>query len=105
MIFILNNEINSIAKEEFSHLNKKRFNQIKQIREDKAKIYVVCKNEEVVSKIRETVNFLDYNFVGQSNNGEKAYNDIKSKTPDMVFIGLDLEGKCDGIELGHKFRD
>lgn len=102
MVFIRNDELNDIAKEEFSNLNKSRFNQIKHIHDDKARIYVVSENEDVINKIEETVNLLGYNLVGQTGNAKEALKDIESKSPDMVFISLDLDGEWDGIKLGHK---
>ena len=95
-------EIQKIAKEEFKHLDTNRFQKIKEIEHSIPKIYVVSKNKEINDKIISTVEKLKYEIITISDNGEKALEDIEEENPDLVFIGLSLEGQYDGIEVGHK---
>ncbi len=95
-------EKDNIAKEEFSHLDRKRFKEIKHITDSPPKIFIFCKNNTVTDKITNTINKLGYNLVGVTGNGEEGYNDVILTNPDLIFISLNLDGKWDSLELGKK---
>ncbi len=100
---ILTNEAkNDIAKEEFSHLNKKRFNEIKKIENSQAKIFIFSRNEKIIQKITSTIDKLNHDLIGVSGNGEKGYKDLKTENPDLIFISLDLDGRWSAAELGRR---
>lgn len=102
MKILINTQKDEIAKEEFSHLDKKRFRQIKHIEESKPRIYILSKNDDVISKVTDTVEKLEYTVVGTENNGEKAYKEIIYSNPDLIFLSIDLEGGWSASKLGHK---
>ena len=99
---MINEEQNEIAKEEFSNLDNKRFKEIKKIENETPKIFIYCKNVEVIDRIANTVEKLQYDLVGVSGNGEEGYKDVNLTDPDLIFISLDLDGRWDAAELGRR---
>lgn len=91
-----------IAKEEFKTLNKKRFKEIKKIDTESPDIFILCKNVDTVERIQQTVSQLSYQTVGISSNGRQSIGDIKRLKPDLIFIGVDLDGSWDGIKTGRE---
>ena len=96
------NQLDKLAKEEFSNLNHERFNQLALVENTKPSIYIVSNNENLINKIQTVVSDLDYEVKGISRSGVEAYEKIEKAQPNIIFISFHLNKYFDGVELGRK---
>lgn len=69
------------------------------------KIYIVDDHPLVVDALRNLISqSQDLNFIGNSDNVEKAFEDIEKLQPDLVLVDIQLKQNQNGLQLLKKLR-
>lgn len=70
----------------------------------KVRVYLVEDDWIIAKEITFTLQDLDFEVIGNKDNGEEAIAEIEKKQPDLVLLDIDLAGKMSGIEVAEKLR-
>ena len=70
----------------------------------KAKILIAEMNKGIAHDIRYLLEKENYSVVGLTASGSAAVKKAKSLQPDLMFVGVQLKGKIDGIEVAARVR-
>lgn len=94
-------DIDKLAKNEFKNLKKSRYKQVNNLLNRNPDIFIISKKTPVTKRIIETVNNLNYHYVGICSDGHKAVKHVEKIEPDLIFISTDLDDTdYNGINAG-----
>lgn len=93
-------DIDKLAKNEFKNLKKSRYKQVNNLLNKNPDIFLISKKTPITERIIETINNLNYHYVGICDDGRKAVKRVEKIKPDLIFIGTDLDDDYNGINVG-----
>lgn len=93
-------DIDKLAKNEFKNLKKSRYKQVNNLLNKNPDIFIISKKAPITERIIETINNLNYHYVGICDDGHKAVKHVAKIKPDLIFISTNLNDDYDGINVG-----
>ncbi len=97
--------IDELAKKEFSSLDSSKYQENTNTASDDVGICILSKNPEIIETITETIETANHKLLEVSSDGEEFLKKIDELNPQLIFIGLELDGKLDGVKTGEKISE
>ena len=68
------------------------------------KILVVEDDKDIVSSIKDGLEYHGYKMIGSAVSGEQALSMLEKRTPDLIIMDIQLMGDMDGVETAEQVR-